>query len=502
MKYSTRVKSLVFISLLFAEACSGGGGGSSSPVVSGVLISPRPLAIQKRNTLQFTAKDLSGQMILQSSLTWSVDGTAQNGTIDSNGIYTAPANIPPQGLVTIRAALVSDPAKNDAVSFYILTGPTLSFSPESNVTPIFTLQKINGSLRMAVMNPDVYVIWVTTDQSNVTHLWYSKGDKNGVFSAAHDIIPDIKNFIIGTGVPNPENPAIAVDSLGNVYIVWDDNPSGTHGIYAVKGPNGTTCGATPCFTPFVIINGIPSLQIDPPNPGIDQKTPSVSFNPSGKIDIVWSQTDSASATLIYFKEFNLDGSFAKSSIPVATANLTKQTNPSLAVDLVGDISVAWMDYGGASPNIYYSNMALNQAGFSSLLQVETDSLTQNDSFSLAVDPSGEPYVTWSNSNIKNVTPGVYYATISNNQFQQSLVSNNSLNPTIKVDYLKNIYLTWDDGSSVYFRKINTGPPAPPFNLSPLPGINPVMDIDTSGRVFLMFSSTGTSNFSTFYSEGE
>lgn len=502
-------KNLFLICLLFLEAC-GGGGSSSSQAVSGVLISPRPLAVQKGNSVQFTAADRSGQAIPPSSLTWSVDGTSINGMVNSNGLYSPPSSIPLQNPVTLRATSVADSAKKDAVAFYILTGATLGFSNSNDITGTIAPQGSLPRFHIAVFNQNSYVTWATTNSTNGTGLWYAKLDMNGKFlTPPHNILNDISSFL---PMLNPENPVIMfdnkMDSNGDpgVYIAWDDNGnSSNYQIYMVKGPNGKSC-PIPCFELFPA----PLGQINQVS-GIDQISPSISFNPLGKLEVSWSElysNSSGSGFLIKYKEFNFDGSPALGPFTVvspAPTVPTKQTVPQVVSDQSGNISVAWLD-GNGTPIVNYSRKLSGSAGFSSSKPVSGSyPLMPTDRFSMVLDDTGLPYLVWSNST-PNKT-GIFFSKSTDfANFTAPVTLTNTgntgvSNPTIKIDLLNYLYFSWDDGSSVYFEKSDSSS----TSSSPVqsrPGFNPAMEIGMDGRAYLLFSSTGSSNFSTYFMKGE
>jgi hypothetical protein len=520
--------------LMFLEACSGGGGGGldgggSFPQIT-VTISPRPLAVQKwtPNTpsfTSFTAKDSSNQLIPLSSITWSVDGTAINGSVDPNGLYTAPASVPPQNPVTVRAALVSDPSKNDAVSFYVLTGTTLGFSSSYDITSTINPQGTPPSFHIAVFNQNTYVTWATTFVTGGTHLWYSKGDLNGNFSAPHDLLGDIGDINSVTNGHNFENPVIAIDNMVDssgdpgVYIAWDDNRSSNYQIYMVKGPNGKSCsGSLPCFEVLPAPNG----RIDP-SPSFDQRFPSVTFSPMGKLEFAWMQVYpsplSGHSNLITYKELNADGSVAKPSSQVSPSQTqTSQITPQIAVDHSGNVSVSWLDFnsGTPPPNILYSRLRAGQPVFDSWIPVETDTLAPLNTFSMALDYNGQPHLAWSKTFVLNATTGIYYSTSDStlanfiSPVKLTIDGSNGYNPTIKVDLLNYLYLSWDDGMSTFFQKTGASP-APEslanpqwqiLGVNPVLNVSPVMNIDDGGRVYLLYSTTVGSNPSTYYIRGD
>ena len=106
---------LALAALLLMVACgglsgSGGGGGGQPPPAVTVTVSPTiaSLYINERGntwpssttTQQFTATVNNGS---SQTVTWSVGGTAANGSIDATGLYTAPATLPNPATATVTA---------------------------------------------------------------------------------------------------------------------------------------------------------------------------------------------------------------------------------------------------------------------------------------------------------------------------------------------------------------------------------------------------------------
>jgi hypothetical protein len=92
-------------------ACGGGGGSSSpaptpTPTVTSVTVSPNPgsVNLNSGSTLQFTAT-VNGTGSYSSAVTWS----ASSGSVNSSGLYTAPAT---PGNYTVTATSVQDASKS------------------------------------------------------------------------------------------------------------------------------------------------------------------------------------------------------------------------------------------------------------------------------------------------------------------------------------------------------------------------------------------------------
>ena len=109
------------IGLLLLVACGGLGGGSTPPPVVTVTVSPGsatlfanesgnswPASVTQK---QFTATVNNST---NQNVTWAVTGGTANGTVDANGLYTAPAVVPNPARVTVTAtsALAASPGSS------------------------------------------------------------------------------------------------------------------------------------------------------------------------------------------------------------------------------------------------------------------------------------------------------------------------------------------------------------------------------------------------------
>ena len=87
--------------------CGGGGSGvtTASPQAQIAVVPPTP-QVRAGGKQQFTVSNASG------TISWAVNGTSGGsgtlGTIDANGLYTAPATLPSPNTVTISASLASN----------------------------------------------------------------------------------------------------------------------------------------------------------------------------------------------------------------------------------------------------------------------------------------------------------------------------------------------------------------------------------------------------------
>lgn len=98
MKLNVKVP-LFLLLALSAAGCNCGGG--APPIGRSVDISPNSAQVQLGATQAFTATP--------AEVDWSVEGGEGNGTISTDGVYTAPLAMPAQPQISVVAALKTDP---------------------------------------------------------------------------------------------------------------------------------------------------------------------------------------------------------------------------------------------------------------------------------------------------------------------------------------------------------------------------------------------------------
>lgn len=124
-----RLQVLLFLSLLVLLVACGGGKKAVT-----ITVSPTTASVYTTQNEQFAATVSNAT---SSAVNWQVDGIAGGnsavGTIDSTGLYTAPAALPVPATVTITAIAVGDTTKTAVATVTLLQGANLAITP-SNVT--------------------------------------------------------------------------------------------------------------------------------------------------------------------------------------------------------------------------------------------------------------------------------------------------------------------------------------------------------------------------------
>lgn len=290
------VLSLIFIGLLFLNAC----GGGSSPATTSVASPPKPFmrvipavaTVPLGTNEQFFA---TATTAANPGVTW----TASAGSIDSSGKYVAPTLIPTGGIATVTATLTATPSLSASAIVTITAQPvSISISPPTgtvkagfsttytatvagtsnqfvnwsveNIPPDFTYPgTMNGGQYTApapILVPHIYAITAT-----------SAADPNKSASAIVNAIPlenqEVQTFPIklGTSGVNGTSPdccsgtlgSLLVNDKGKQYILSNNHVLGRVG-HAVPGEPIVQPGFIDALCDFSLPAKVASFAVAPP----------------------------------------------------------------------------------------------------------------------------------------------------------------------------------------------------------------------------------------------
>jgi uncharacterized protein (DUF1800 family) len=238
---------------LLVAGCAGIGsktGGSTTPPPDAgvaVAVAPSTATVRAGATQTFTAT-VTGNA--NTSVTWSVNavpgGNATTGTIDTTGLYTAPANLPTPNTITVTATSAADTTKagNGAVTLENPVPMLTSVSPNVIAPGAFSLT-LNGSGFIKAST-------VTFGGQTLTTMYVSATELQAVGTATATQVGNVPVV-----VQNPDPGAAASSSL-MANVVGGGTP--VSAIAAVRFLEQSTFGPTPelvnqvsqiGFTPFL-----------------------------------------------------------------------------------------------------------------------------------------------------------------------------------------------------------------------------------------------------------
>jgi uncharacterized protein (DUF1800 family) len=259
------------ILLLFLSGCSGlgtkhgvdGTPAPTSPDSGGVSVTVTPATITLRaGATEAFAASVSGST--NTNVTWSVNavagGNATTGTIDANGMFTAPANPPTPNTITVTATSASDATKQGSGAVTLQNPiPVLnSVAPTSIITGSFSITLAGTGFVKNSM--------VTFGGQSLTTTYVSPTELQASGTAATTQVGSV-NVV----VQNPD-PGGASSSALMATVVAAAQPVSLSA--AVRFLEQSTFGPTPALVNQVAQNGFdPFLQSQLTAPNSSYPTP-------------------------------------------------------------------------------------------------------------------------------------------------------------------------------------------------------------------------------------
>ncbi len=194
---------------VFLAACGGGGSGGGStpppPPSITVSISPASGSVLLGETLSFSATVSNSS---NTSVSWGVNGnpggSAQAGIISADGLYTAPADLPPGAAVQVTATSQADPSKSSTAGITITSDVSVSLSPTNASVELGAPQSFHVTLTSSG-KPDQTIHWSLSGVSCPGNC--GTVDGNGIYTAP-TILPSVPNLrLTATSAADPSKQA-------------------------------------------------------------------------------------------------------------------------------------------------------------------------------------------------------------------------------------------------------------------------------------------------------
>ncbi len=263
-----------------------------------------------------------------------------------------------------------------------------------------------------------------------------------------------------TGLLHQVDPAIAVDSSGNAYAVWTDlRNNNDFDIYFSYRPADGSWGEN------VKVNQAGGMQA----------FPDIAVDPSGNAYAVW--WDEHNNGDVYFSYRPADGSWGAEDRVNDDPGAATQGPPAIAVDSSGNAYAVWHDRRNIGWDIYFSYRPAGES-WGENVQVNDDTSWERDSPDIAVDSSGNAYAVW-----RDKRDGSYWDIyFSYRPAGESWGTNMRVNdgpdwavqhsPAIAVDASGNAYTIWQDyrggDTDIYFSYGAVGEIAPSYGVTVTP----------------------------------
>ena len=249
-------------------------------------------------------------------------------------------------------------------------------------------------------------------------------------------------------------PSIAVDSAGNVHVVWYSSTgyggSGGEGDIFYKRWNATSSTWIPTEVVSTESTSWSSL-------------PSIAVDGAGNAHIVWvddtNYNGSGTDQDIFYKRWNATSSTWTITEVVSTESTSYSSRPTIAVDGVGNAHVAWQDDtnyngSGSDTDIFYKRWNATTSTWTLTEVVSTESTSYSGYPTIAVEDAGNVHLAWfdpTNYFSSGMDDDIFYKrwnATSSTWTLTEVVSTESTSksrwPSIVVDGVGNADMAWQD----------------------------------------------------------
>jgi|GEM_PF-1282592 len=331
---------------------------------------------------------------------------------------------------------------------------------------------------------DIFVVWEDDASSNNNILFSRSSDGGATFSAPK---------IISSSTRFPFDPRIAVDSHDGINVVWNDDGPGNLDILFARSTDG---GAT-FSTPVNISHDSDS-----------SSSPQIATDSASNIFVTW-ESDSGVLGILFSR--SADGVAFSAPVMVST-NAGGSMAPQLAVDPAGNVNLVWEDDIASSSDISFSRSQDHGQTFSTPKSL-SHNVGNSNSAQINVDVSGNVNVVWENNSSGNFD--VFFTRSTDGGQTFSPLSNLSHSPgsassaQIGTDPGGNLNVIWVDNTppssstDIYFsRSANGGTSfSAPVNISNNSGFStdPWLAVDPAGNANIVWQDTTPGNREIFFS---
>ncbi len=384
---------------------------------------------------------------------------------------------------TARAQVFSTPPTN------VSNNSDFSFTPQVAVD-------LSGN----IYSGNIYVVW-EDDTANSNILFSRSTDGGTTFSTP-------KNLSNSSGFSF--NPRIALDAKGNINVVWEDDTPGNPDVFFTRSTDG---GATffpkPVNLSLLPLSNYPADYTDPPQIAVDTSgninvvwksdiplgifivftrsadggatfstpvivsnnptgssiTPQIAVDKNGNINVVW-EDDIAGHSDISFNR-SADNGATFPALKSLSRNIGNSNSPQIAVDLGGNINVVWENDSPGHFDIFSSRSTDNGATFSPIPKNLSNGLGGSNSNrpQIALDAGGNINVVWEENTGNNTD--IFFTHSSNGGLNFSAPlpiskdPDSSSNAWLTVDSSGNINVAWEDttvgnGDIFFARSVDGG----------------------------------------------
>lgn len=328
---------LVLAGGMFLASC--GSGGTPSPNISlpVVTVSPASASLPTGGLLQFTATVVSPT---STTLTWYVNnilgGNSTIGTINSTGLYSAPASVPNPSTVTIKAtsSAETNPSGSAIVAITLpVVNATVTVAPTNLSMPAGTTAQFAATV---------------TGTSNTAVTWSVNGVAGG--NATVGTISTAGLYTAPAAVPSPPTVAVTATSQASTSQSASTTitltASNSAPLFVNFGPNGNTGNANTayynglftsvkvCLQGTITCQTIPDILVDTGSVGLRVLNSQLTAIPASELGTIKDSTGNQLQECVQFG----DTTYAWGPVLIADVAIAGERAASVPIQVIGDTS--------------------------------------------------------------------------------------------------------------------------------------------------------------------
>ncbi|MBN2152280.1 MAG: hypothetical protein JW839_12590, partial [Candidatus Lokiarchaeota archaeon] len=244
------------------------------------------------------------------------------------------------------------------------------------------------------------------------------------------------------------NPSMAMDSDGNIHVAWED-----YSDYSGSGTDRDIFyrrwnATTASWSTIEVVSSAGSTN--------DSFDPSLAVDVSGNVHVAWWELTGLNVDVLYRRWNATSGSWSTTEV-VSTENTNDSYSPTLALDGAGNAHVAWtlFDFYLGEMNIYYKRWNATTNAWTVAEEVTTET-SFCETPSLTVDGGGNVHVAWQdhiNYGGSGTDLDIFYKrwnpttdTWTTTEVVSTQSTSASIFPTLAADVSGNVHAAWYDST--------------------------------------------------------
>ncbi|SFI09369.1 cadherin repeat domain-containing protein [Planctomicrobium piriforme] len=286
---------------------------------------------------------------------------------------------------------------------------------------------------------------------NYVMVWKAAGEIAGQrFNAAGQ--PQGAEFRVNTYTTNvQEAPAVAMDSAGNFVVTWESNAQDGdgEGIYAQRfDAVGNRLGGEFQVNTYTVDT---------------QETPAIAMTAAGEFVITWTSfAFDGSSDAVAAQRYAANGSAVGTEFLVNAYTTSSQSDPDVAIDAAGNMVFAWSSNGqdGSFGGIFASRFDWNAVRLGAEFAVNTITGEIQSQPSVAMDAVGNFVIAWTDDSFPDTTIQAQRFAASGqkqgNNFVVSATAVNQREPVVAMDASGDFVIAWTnaDAYDIYAKRFN------------------------------------------------